>query len=98
MSRSQPDRSWRPARVVVGAVGGAHGLDGFAHLVGHGGTVPVEPGTRVRVGERDAVVTGRKGTAQRPLVRFDIASDRDAVDELRGADVTVAADALPEPP
>jgi 16S rRNA processing protein RimM len=98
MSRSQPEPSWRPPRVVIGAVGRAHGLDGFAHLVGHGGAVPLEPGTRVCVGDRDAVVTGRKGTAERPLVRFDIADDRDAVDELRGADVTVAAAALPEPP
>jgi 16S rRNA processing protein RimM len=96
MSRSQPDPSWRPSRVVVGAVGRAHGLDGFAHLVGHGGTVPLEPGTPVQVGERDAVVTGRKGTAERPLVRFDIAASREAVDELRGADVSVAADALPD--
>jgi 16S rRNA processing protein RimM len=96
MSRSQPDPSWRPSRVVVGAVGRAHGLDGFAHLVGHGGTVPLEPGTPVQVGERDAVVTGRKGTAERPLVRFDIAATREAVDELRGADVSIAAGALPD--
>ena len=95
MSRSQPDPSWRPSRVVVGAVGRAHGLDGFAHLVGHGGAVPLEPGTLVQVGERDAVVTGRKGTAERPLVRFDIADTREAVDELRGADVSVAAGTLP---
>ena len=84
--------------MTVGAVGRAHGLDGFAHLVGHAGTVPMEPGTAVRIGDLDAVVTGRKGTADRPLLRFDIASTREQVDELRGADVTVAADALPEPP
>ncbi len=96
MSRSQPDPSWRPSRVVVGAVGRAHGLDGFAHLVGHGGAVPLEPGTRVQVGERDAMVTGRKGTDERPLVRFDIADTREAVDGLRGADVSVAAGALPD--
>jgi 16S rRNA processing protein RimM len=48
------------------------------------------------VGERDAVVTGRKGTAERPLVRFDIAATREAVDDLRGADISVAAGTLPD--
>src|SRR4029077_12662796 len=95
MSRSLPDPSWRPPRVVIGAVGRGHGLDGFVHLVGHGGVVPLEPGTPVRRGARDAVIVGRKGTAERPLVRFDIAATREQAEELRGADVTVAADALP---
>jgi len=95
MSRSLPDPSWRPPRVVIGAVGRGHGLDGFVHLVGHGGVVPLEPGTPVRLGDRDAVIVGRKGTAGRPLVRFDIAATREQAEELRGADVTVAADALP---
>ena len=95
MSRSLPDPSWRPPRVVIGAVGRGHGLDGFVHLVGHGGVVPLDPGTHVRLGDRDAVIVGRKGTADRPLVRFDIAATREQADDLRGADVTVAADALP---
>jgi 16S rRNA processing protein RimM len=80
---------------VVGAVGRPHGLGGFVHLVGHGGVVPLEAGTPVRVGDRDAVVAERKGTADRPLLRFDIAESRERADELRGLDVTVAADALP---
>jgi 16S rRNA processing protein RimM len=95
MSRSQPEPSWRPPRVVIGAVGRAHGLGGFLHLVGYGGVVPLDPGTPLRVGEREAVIAERKGTAERPLIRLDIASSREQVDELRGADVTVAAEALP---
>jgi 16S rRNA processing protein RimM len=95
MSKSLPDPSWRPARIVIGAVGRGHGLDGFVHLVGHGGVVPLEPGTPVQVGGRDAVIVARKGTADRPLVRFDLADSRHAIEELRGADVTVAAGALP---
>ncbi len=95
MSRSQPEPAWRPPRVVVGAVGRAHGLDGFVHLVGHAGTVPLEPGTPVRVGEADTVVAGRKGTQERPLVRFALADSRERADELRGREVSVAADALP---
>jgi 16S rRNA processing protein RimM len=95
MSKSLPDPSWRPARIVIGAVGRGHGLDGFVHLVGHGGVVPLAPGTPVQVGGRDAVIVDCKGTAERPLVRFDLADSRHAVEELRGADVTVAAVALP---
>ena len=57
--------------------------------------MPLDPGTAVRVGEREAVVMGRKGTADRPLLRLDIADSRQAVEALRGADVSVAADALP---
>jgi 16S rRNA processing protein RimM len=94
MSRSLTD--WRPQRVVVGAVGKAHGLDGATHLVGYGGVVPVEKGTEVWVGDRPAVVVERKGTHDRPIVRFDLARTRDAIEELRGLDVTVAADALPD--
>jgi 16S rRNA processing protein RimM len=95
MSRSQPDPSWRPSRIVVGAVGRPHGLDGFLHLSGYGGVVPLDPGTAVRVGEQQAVVVARKGTADRPLLRLDIADSREAVETLRGADVSVAADSLP---
>jgi 16S rRNA processing protein RimM len=98
MSRSQPERSWRPERITVGRVGKPHGLDGSTHLTGHGGAVPLEPGTAVLVGERPAVIAGRKGTAERPIVRFDIAATRDAVEELRGLPVTVEAESLPEPP
>ena len=95
MSRSQPEPAWRPPRIVIGAVGRAHGLDGFVHLVGHGGTVPLEPGTAVRVGDTDTTIAARKGTDDRPLVRFALADSRAAADELRGRDVTVPAAALP---
>lgn len=94
MSRSLTD--WRPPRVVVGAVGKAHGLDGAAHLVGYGGVVPLDRGTEVWVGDRPAIVVERKGTHDRPIVRFDLAATRDTVEELRGLHVTVAAESLPE--
>jgi 16S rRNA processing protein RimM len=95
MSRSPAD--WRPHRIVVGRVGRPHGLDGSVHLDGHGGVVPLDPGTRVEVGGRPAVIMARKGTAERPIVLLDLAADRDRAEELRGADVTVPADALPAP-
>jgi len=93
MSRSLTD--WRPQRVVVGAVGKAHGLDGATHLVGYGGVVPIDRGTEVLIGDRPAVVVERKGTHDRPILRFDLAATRDAIEALRGMDVTVAGDSLP---
>jgi len=89
--------AWRPERIVVGTVGKAHGLDGSAYLNGYGGAVPLDPGTHVRVGESDTTVAGRKGTRDRPVVRFDLAADRTAVEQLRGLEVTVDASLLPEP-
>ena len=81
--------------MVVGAVGKAHGLDGATHLVGYGGVVPIAPGTEVLIGDRPAVVLERKGTHDRPIVRFDVATTRDAIEQLRGMDVAVAAGSLP---
>jgi 16S rRNA processing protein RimM len=98
MSRSQPDPSWRPERVTVGRIGKPHGLDGSVHLTGHGGAIPMEPGTAVLVGQHEAVIVSRKGTAERPILRFDIASSRNDVEALRGLSVTVEAGSLPDTP
>jgi 16S rRNA processing protein RimM len=97
MSRSQPEHGWRPDRIEVGRVGRPHGLDGSVTLTGHGGTVPMTPGTEVAIGDRAARIVGRKGTDERPIVRFDLADSREQAEELRGLAVTVPASALPEP-
>jgi 16S rRNA processing protein RimM len=97
MSRSQPDRGWRPDRIEVGRIGKPHGLDGSVTLTGHGGSVPMVSGTQVTVGDTPARVVGRKGTDERPIVRFDIAASREQAEQLRGLAVTVPASALPEP-
>ncbi|MGN6378250.1 MAG: ribosome maturation factor RimM [Gaiellales bacterium] len=97
MSRSSPERPWRPARIVVGRIGRAHGLDGSVYLEGHGGTVPLAAGTRVCVGDQPATVAARRGVERRPILRFDLASTREQADELRGQPVTVASTELPEP-
>jgi len=95
MSRSPADTPWRPDRIVVGRVGRPHGLDGSVHLDGHGGAVPLDAGTDLEVGGRRAVVVSRKGTAERPIVRLDLASDREGAEALRGCEVTVSASTLP---
>ena len=95
MSRSLADTPWRPERIVVGRVGRPHGLDGSIHLDGHGGVVPLPPGTEVEVDGRPAVVVGRKGTAERPILLLDLARDRDGAEAIRGQEVTVTAGLLP---
>ena len=90
-------RSWWPDRITVGRIGRPHGLDGSAYVNGHGGAIPLDPGTPVRVGEREAVVTARKGSGERPIVRLDIAASREAIEELRGLELTVDAALLPSP-
>lgn len=97
MSRSPADTPWRPERIVVGRIGRPHGLDGSIHLDGHGGVVPLDPGTQVEVGGRAAVIVGRKGTAERPILRLDLARDRDGAEALRGQAVTVSGGLLPAP-
>jgi len=97
MSKSPADRPWRPPTIVVGRVGRAHGLDGAVHLDGHGGAVPLRAGQEVTLAGTAAVIVERRGTDQRPILRFDCASDRDAAEGLRGRTVEVPASALPEP-
>ena len=96
MSRSPRSRDWRPPEIVVGRVGRAHGLDGSVYLEGHGGVVPLEPGARVRVGGAEAVIIARRGVVERPILRFDLASDRAGAEALRGADVCIDSGGLPE--
>jgi 16S rRNA processing protein RimM len=97
MSKSPADTPWRPGKIVVGRVGRAHGLDGAVHLEGHGGAVALRAGLEVTLGGRPAVIVERRGTDQRPILRFDCAADRDAAEALRGQEVEVTAAALPEP-
>ena len=66
------------------------------HLDGHGGAVPLAAGTEIEVGGRAAVIVGRKGTAERPILLLDLASDRDGAEALRGSEVTVPGRSLPE--
>jgi 16S rRNA processing protein RimM len=96
MSKSSPDRPWRPAQIVVGRIGRAHGLDGSVYLEGHGGVVPLQPGTRVMIGERPAAVAARRGVERRPIVRFDLASTREDAEALRGQLVAIDSAELPQ--
>ncbi len=81
-----------PADLVeVGRVGKAHALRGevVVHL---SSDVPdrLAPGTRVRVGGRDAEVVSVRLHQGRPLVRFAHVGDRSGAEALRGAAVEAA--------
>jgi 16S rRNA processing protein RimM len=79
----------------AGRVGRPHGLDGHFHV-----TEPtrqlLELDTPVRVGSEPARIASRKGTADKPIVRLDIAADRTAVEALRGRELVVEAAHAPE--
>ena len=56
----------------------------------------LEVDTPVLVGETPARIAARKGPADRPVLRLDIASDRNAAEALRGQELQVErADAPP---
>jgi 16S rRNA processing protein RimM len=78
----------------AGRVGRPHGLDGFFHVT-HARPQLLAVGTPVRVGEVDTEVVARKGTDERPVIRVAIASDRTAVEALRGAQLHVAESDAP---
>ena len=96
MSKSPADTPWRPPTIVVGRVGRPHGLDGAVYLEGHGGAVSLRSGLAVTWGEAGG---DRRAPGHRshPIVRFDIAADRDAVEALRGRRSRCPPSALPEP-
>jgi 16S rRNA processing protein RimM len=86
----------RDGTLMAGRVGRPHGLDGSfyvtrprAALLHEGAEVTLTPpGTRTRI-------VRRAGTDARPIVRLEIAGDRDAAEALRGGELLVAAAAAP---
>ena len=72
----------------AGRVGRPHGLDGSFH-VSEPTPQLLHPDIPLRVGETTARITSRKGTADRPILRLDIATDRTAVEALRGRELLV---------
>lgn len=68
--------------VPAGRVGRPHGLDGSFYLEDPGH--PLRAGTMVSVAGQEARVERCGGTAERPLLRLSVASDRDGAAALRG--------------
>jgi 16S rRNA processing protein RimM len=86
----------RDGTLLAGRVGRPHGLDGSfyvtrprAALLREGAQVTLTPpGTRT-------TIVRRAGTDARPIVRVELAGDREAAEVLRGGELLVAASAAP---
>ncbi len=80
--------------LAAGRVGRPHGLDGSFHV-----TRPVARlltlGAEVAVSGRPAVIARRAGTDAHPILRLAGIGDRAGAEQLRGAELTVAAAAAP---
>jgi len=74
--------------VRAGRVGRPHGLDGSFHVTDATPQL-LRPDMPLRVGDADARITSMKGTAERPILRLDIAADRTAAEALRGCELVV---------
>jgi 16S rRNA processing protein RimM len=81
--------------VLAGRVGRPHGLDGSFHVIDPDPRL-LEPDTPVRVGDAEARIAARKGPPDKPILRLDVATDRTAVEALRGRELVVD-DALAPP-
>jgi 16S rRNA processing protein RimM len=82
------------AFIEAGRVGRPHGLDGSFHVT--------RPDARLLEGVEELWVRGRRlkverraGTAERPILRLEGHSGREAAEALRGAGLTVPADRAP---
>jgi 16S rRNA processing protein RimM len=83
-----------PVAVPAGRVGRPHGLDGSFYVTGATPRL-LSVGTVVAFGARDAAITRRSGTDQRPILRLEGVEDRDAAQALRGMELTVQAPHAP---
>jgi 16S rRNA processing protein RimM len=84
-----------PVVLPAGRVGRPHGLDGSFYVTGARARL-LSLGTVVAIGGRDAAIARRAGTDENPIVRLEGIDDRDAVQALRGLELTVPAPSVPK--
>jgi 16S rRNA processing protein RimM len=85
-----PAEDW----LAGGRVGRPHGLDGSFHVLDARPAL-LQIGVVVRAGGREAEIVRRAGTDERPILRLDGVSDRDAASALGGAALLVPRAAAP---
>jgi 16S rRNA processing protein RimM len=83
-----------PVVLPAGRVGRPHGLDGSFYVTGARPRL-LSVGTVVAFAGREAAITRRSGTDQRPIVRLEGIEDREAAQALRGTELTVQAPRAP---
>jgi 16S rRNA processing protein RimM len=81
--------------LAAGQVGRPHGLDGSFYVTRARGALLVV-GATVRIGDEDAEIVRRAGTDERPIVRLAGHEGRDAAVALRGRELKLPRDAVPE--
>ena len=81
--------------LAAGQVGRPHGLDGSFYVTRARGTLLVL-GATVRLGEEEVEIVRRAGTDDRPILRLAGYEGRDAAVALRGRELTVHRDVVPE--
>jgi 16S rRNA processing protein RimM len=78
----------------AGRIGRPHGLDGSFHVT-RPRTALLALGRVIRVGDVETEIVRLTGTDARPIVRIALAADREAIDALRGADLSVRRSEAP---
>lgn len=84
----------RPAWLRAGRIGKPHGLDGSFHVAEPKPRLLDEGRSLLLCGEPTRVV-GRKGTDQRPIIRLEGVTDRQAADALRGEQLLAGREEAP---
>jgi 16S rRNA processing protein RimM len=87
----------RRSKLRAGRIGRPHGLDG-SFYVAEPNLLLLDQGQRLLLGEREVVVSQRRGTDERPVVRLDQLGDRTAVEALRDEPLLVRREHAPELP
>jgi 16S rRNA processing protein RimM len=90
-------RAARRSKLRAGRIGRPHGLDG-SFYVAEPNVLLLEQGQRLLLRDREMVVGHRGGTDQRPIVRLDKLSDRDAVEAVRDEPLLARRDNAPQLP
>jgi 16S rRNA processing protein RimM len=83
-----------PVVLPAGRVGRPHGLDGSFYVTGARPRL-LSVGTVVALAGREAAVTRRAGTDERPILRLEGIEDRAGAEALRGLELTVQAPEAP---
>ena len=93
-----PEVRW----IAVGRVSRAHGMKGEVTVLSLSDVAArFDSGSTVFVGESNAApltVETRRGTPQRPLIKFREIADRDAAEALAGEYLFVPVEAVPDAP
>jgi 16S rRNA processing protein RimM len=87
-SRSQ-DSTAQAASLTAGRIGRAHALDGSFYVTRPEARL-LTLGATVSVDGREAEIVRRSGTEKRPILRLEGVDSREAVEALRGRELTVA--------